>query len=101
MVQIVSQDNFSDSIASGLVLIDFFAEWCGPCKMLEPVLKELSEEMTEVEFFNADTDANMELAMKYGIQSIPALLLFKNGKEAGRTVGFQPKESLRRFIENA
>ena len=101
MIRKIQNNDMQDVLNSKTAVIDFSAQWCGPCKMLEPVLRELSGEMPEVEFFNADTDANMELAMKYGIQSIPALLLFKNGKESGRTVGFQPKESLRRFIENA
>lgn len=101
MIRKIQNNDMQDVLNSKTAVIDFSAQWCGPCKMLEPVLKELSEEMPEVEFFNADTDANMDLAMKYRIQSIPALLLFKNGEEIARTVGFQPKESLRRFIENS
>ena len=84
-----------------LALVDFSATWCGPCRMLEPVLEELSEEMAgKVDFYNADSDENMELAMAYRIASIPALLLLKNGEEVARTVGFQPKESLKKFIED-
>ena len=83
-----------------LALVDFSATWCGPCRMLEPVLEELSEEMAgKVDFYNADSDENMDLAMAYRIASIPALLLLKNGEEVARTVGFQPKESLKKFIE--
>lgn len=84
-----------------LALVDFSATWCGPCRMLEPVLEELSEEMAgKVDFYNADSDENMDLAMAYRIASIPALLLLKNGEEVARTVGFQPKESLKKFIED-
>lgn len=83
-----------------IAVLDFSAAWCGPCRMLEPVLEELSEELAgKVAFYNADSDENMELAMKYRIQSIPALLLFKNGQEVSRTVGFQPKSSILKFIE--
>ena len=83
-----------------LALVDFSATWCGPCRMLEPVLEELSEDMAgKVDFYNADSDENMDLAMAYRIASIPALLLLKNGEEVARTVGFQPKESLKKFIE--
>ena len=84
-----------------LALVDFSATWCGPCRMLEPVLEELSEEMAgKVDFYNADSDENMDLAMAYRIASIPALLLLRNGEEVARTVGFQPKESLKKFIED-
>ena len=98
MVQIVSQDNFSDSIASGLVLIDFFAEWCGPCKMLTPVLEEVAKELPSVTILKLDIDASPRPAEQYGVSSIPTLILFKDGKEVERSVGLKDKDSLFKLI---
>lgn len=78
MVQIVSQDNFADSIASGLVLVDFFAEWCGPCKMLTPVLEALAAELPYVTILKLDIDASPRPAEQFGVSSIPTLILFKD-----------------------
>ena len=85
---------------SKVALIDFSAVWCGPCKMLEPVLEDLSEEMAgQIEFFSADVDSNMELAQRYRIMNIPALVVLKDGEQVGMTVGFQPKQELKKFLE--
>ncbi|HCB95755.1 MAG TPA: thioredoxin [Ruminococcus sp.] len=89
-----------EALESKLALVDFSATWCGPCQMLAPIIEELSDELDgEVDFYNADSDENMELAQEYDIHSIPALLLFKNGEVVARTVGFQPKEAIKSFIE--
>ena len=98
MVQIVSQDNFSDSIASGLVLVDFFAEWCGPCKMLTPVLEAVATELPSVTLLKLDIDASPRPAEQYGVSSIPTLILFKDGREVERSVGLKDKDSLIRLI---
>ncbi len=99
MVKKIEDNNMSEALESSLALVDFSATWCGPCKMLAPVLEEISEEFTgKLAFFNADVDANDALALKYGIQNIPALVIFKNGEIAGRSVGFQSKEKLKAFI---
>ena len=99
MVKKIENNNMSEALESSLALVDFSATWCGPCKMLAPVLEEISEELTgKLHFFNADVDANDELALKYGIQNIPALVIFKNGEIVDRSVGFQPKEKLKAFI---
>lgn len=99
MVKKIENNNMSEALESSLALVDFSATWCGPCKMLAPVLEEISEELTgKLDFFNADVDANDELALKYGIQNIPALVIFKNGEIADRSVGFQSKEKLKEFI---
>lgn len=100
MITKIKNNDMTEVLNKEIAVLDFSAAWCGPCRMLEPVLEGLSEELAgKVAFFNADSDENMDLAMKYRIQSIPALLLFKNGKEVSRTVGFQPKESILKFIE--
>ena len=99
MVKKIENNNMSEALESSLALVDFSATWCGPCKMLAPVLEEISEELTgKLDFFNADVDANDELALKYGIQNIPALVIFKNGEVADRSVGFQSKEKLKAFV---
>jgi thioredoxin 1 len=76
------------------VLLDFWAAWCGPCKMIEPVLDELAREQSTLTIGKLDVDANPGTAMRYGVQSIPTLILFKHGQEAERIVGFMPKERL-------
>ena len=99
-MKIVNKVEFDEMIKSGYTLVDFFANWCGPCKMLEPVLEEVSEELSdEVAFYNVDVDNDQELAMKYGIVSIPALVVLKNGEKVDMQVGFQPKNSNVNFIK--
>ena len=100
MVEKIYDNNMDEALESKLALVDFSATWCGPCQMLAPIIEELSDELDgEVDFYNADSDENMELAQEYDIHSIPALLLFKSGEVAARTVGFQPKEAIKSFIE--
>lgn len=99
MVKKIENNNMSEALGSKLALVDFSAGWCNPCKMLAPVLEEISEEFAgKLDFFNADVDANDELALKYSIQNIPALVILKNGEIADRIVGFQSKEKLKAFI---
>ena len=99
MITKIENNDISKALASKRALVDFSATWCGPCRMLHPVLEELSEELSgQVDFFNADCDENGELAAQYGIASIPALLLFENGKPVRQTVGFQPKAALKAFL---
>ena len=76
------------------VLVDFSARWCGPCKMMAPVLEELAEEREDIEIATLDIDEAAETAIKLGIMSIPAFILFKDGEEAARTVGYMPKNEL-------
>ena len=89
----LSSKDFKDTIASGTVLVDFWAGWCMPCKMLAPVIDEIAGEIGDsIKVGKIDVDAEGDLAMEYGIMSIPTVILFKNGKEAQRFVGVQPKE---------
>ena len=84
----------------GLKVVDFYAEWCGPCKMLGPVLEELNAEMNDsVEFVKINIDENMELAMEYSVTTVPTLVFMKDGQELSRKVGFVPKNSLQDEIE--
>ena len=98
MIEEIKNSDFTDVLKSKLAVVDFSAVWCGPCQMLAPVMEELSDEMDgEVDFFSADVDENRDLAYQFDIQSIPAIVVFANGGEVTRTVGFQPKEELKEF----
>ena len=89
----LNAQDFKDTIASGTVLVDFWAGWCMPCKMLAPVIEEIAGEVGDsIKVGKVDVDAEGSLAMEYGIMSIPTVILFKDGKEANRFVGVQPKE---------
>lgn len=92
--------SFASDIAEGLVLVDFWAAWCGPCKMIAPVLEELDAEIGDkVKIAKLDVDNNQSTAAEFQVMSIPTLLLFKDGKVVDKTVGFQPKEALKAFVE--
>ena len=94
-----NESEFETLIGNGVVLVDFFATWCGPCKMLGPVLEEMSEERDSLKIVKIDIDENMDLARKYGIMSVPTLILFKDGKQISTKNGFMPKELLTKWIE--
>lgn len=91
-------NNFNEQIKEGVVLVDFFATWCGPCKMQAPVLEELKEDRSDVKLVKIDVDQETEIARLYGVMSIPTLILFKDGKEVAKNVGFMPKELLVQWI---
>ena len=80
--------------ADGKVLVDFWAEWCGPCKMLGPVIEEIGEEQDKVKVAKLNIDEGMEIAQKYSVMSIPTLILFENGEEIDRSVGALSKQDI-------
>ena len=101
-----SEADFTEKIlnapGSTPILVDFFATWCGPCKVLTPILDELSEEYTgKVEFYKIDVDQNKELAESYGVMGIPNIKIFKNGEIIEEMTGLQQKESLSETLEKA
>ncbi|ABB14810.1 MULTISPECIES: thioredoxin [Carboxydothermus] len=83
----------------GLIIVDFWAEWCGPCRMIAPILEEIAQEYEgKLTVGKLDVDSNPETPRRYGIMSIPTLLFIKNGEEVGRTVGFKHKNELMKII---
>lgn len=90
-----TDQTFQNETSSGLVLADFWAPWCGPCKMIAPVLEDIDAEMGDkVKIVKIDVDENQETAAKYGVMSIPTLVIMKDGEIVDKVVGFQPKEAL-------
>lgn len=96
----LNSENFEAETAKGIVLVDFWAEWCGPCRMLGPIFEELSGEIEQAKFAKVDITENEELAQKFGVMSIPTIILLKDGKEEDRMMGVVPKEALRKWVES-
>ncbi len=102
MVQEINVDNFDKEVLNSdkLTVVDFFANWCGPCRKLGPILEEVSEELAEkVKFAKIDTDENLDAAKKYQVSGLPTLLVFKDGEVVERMVGLMPKSSIITNIE--
>lgn len=100
-ITVVTEENFDAEVknADKLVVLDFWAEWCGPCRMIAPIMEELSQEMTDVKFCKVNVDEQLSIAMKYRVVSIPMLAFFKNGEMVGSSVGYEPKEAVQAKIE--
>jgi len=97
-----NQNNFSKIISKGVVLVDFFAQWCGPCRMVTPIIEEIADEMDgKATFVKIDIDKETILASDYKVTSIPTLILFKNGKEVNRIVGLRDADAIKKFVEEA
>ena len=102
LVSAITDAEFKATVAQGVTLVDFWAPWCGPCKMIAPALDELAVELQgQARIAKVNVDDNPEVAGSFGIMSIPTLLLFKDGKPVGKLVGAQPKASLKVFVEQA
>ena len=91
----VNEENFDKAIQTGTVIADFWAPWCGPCRMLAPILEELAEELTDVQIIKINTDDEINLAKRFGLTSIPTLLLFKDGELIKKTMGYREKDELK------
>lgn len=91
----LTESNFNEKIADGVVLVDFFATWCGPCKMLSPIVEEIAAESDgSFSVYKVDIDEAEDVAMDYGIMSVPTLVVFKDGAEVERMIGVQPKAAI-------
>lgn len=96
----ITKENFDTEVlqASQSVLLDFWAEWCGPCRMLAPVLDQIAAERTDIKVGKVNVDNEPELARQFGVMSIPTLVVMKNGEAVAQSVGVQPKEAILRMI---
>ena len=98
MVKIVNSNEFNEEIKDGVVYVDFFSTWCGPCRMLSPIIDEISDIIKDVKFIKVDVDASNDVAQTYGIMSIPTLIIFKDGKIINKQIGLLSKSDLIEFI---
>jgi thioredoxin 1 len=98
MVKEIKENEFKEAIKEGKVLVDCYADWCGPCRMLSPVVDELSEELKDMKFYKLNIDDAEEVATEYGVMSIPNLLVFENGKLKNQLVGFRTKDELKKDL---
>ena len=99
-MKVINKAEFEQITKEGVVLVDFFATWCGPCKMLSPVLEELAEDVKgKAEIVKVDVDQEGDLAMRFGIMSVPTMIIFKDGEAVKQIMGYQPKQQLLRVLE--
>ena len=99
-VKEINQEEFKIKVTgASKVLVDCYADWCGPCKMLSPIIDELAEEMEDFVFYKLNVDDAEEIAMEYEIMSIPTLLIFEDGKLKDKLIGFKSKEELKEILE--
>ena len=100
-VKALNDSNFESEVIKeeGTVLVDFFATWCGPCRIMSPVIDEIADERTDVKVCKVDVDEARDVAIQFGIMSIPTLIVFKDGEEKERVVGYRSKEDLMKLIE--
>lgn len=103
MIKHINGEGFNGEVLQekGIVVVDFFATWCGPCKMLAPVLEEVQNEMNDIKIVKVDIDKNERIAQEYSVMNIPTIKIFKDGKEVTTNVGFLPKPSLVDMIKKS
>ena len=99
-MKIVNENEFKELIKDGYTVVDFYADWCGPCKSLGPILEEVSKTYTDVKFIKVNVDDNENLAYTYGIMSIPCVIMFKDNELVNKFIGLRGKEEVESFIES-
>ena len=97
-MKVIKSAEFEDTIKDGITLVDFFADWCGPCKMLAPVLEDVSLQYPDIKFVKVNVDDDSELAQRYGVMGIPTLVLIKNGEVAAQKTGYMPKAEIKKMF---
>lgn len=102
MAKIIKISQFKGEVeeSKGVVVVDFFATWCGPCKMLAPVFESLGNEMDDAKFIKVDIDQSLEIAQKFNISTVPTMMIFKDGKPVESLVGFMPKEAIESKVKS-
>ena len=93
-MKIVSSNEFDTEIKEKTVFVDFYADWCGPCKMMAPIIEEIEKELTNIKFIKVNVDEAEEIAVRYGIMSIPTFFIFNNGELVKKTVGGHSKQEM-------
>ncbi|MBQ3309617.1 thioredoxin [Candidatus Saccharibacteria bacterium] len=99
-IENLTEKTFDEKVKKGKVLVDCYADWCGPCQMMSPIIDEVAEENDDWQVYKLDTDAEQEIMEKYEIMSIPTLLIFKDGELIDTLVGFKPKAELLKALKN-
>ena len=95
----LSDDNFNEAVKDGLTLVDFYADWCGPCRMMAPILEAVAAERADLTVAKVNVDESAALASRFGVMSIPTLVLLDGGEEVKRIVGARPKDALLQELE--
>ena len=101
MTRIIETEEFKNEVenATETTIVDFFATWCGPCKMLSPVFEEIDQNVEEAKFLKVDIDKSLDLARRFEVTTVPTVIVFKDVKEADRLVGFIPKQKLEEMVK--
>lgn len=100
MNYIANENDLIEVTKEGLTIVDFYADWCGPCRMIAPILEELDEENENIKVAKVNVDENRDLSMKYKISAIPAIMFFKDGKVVRSEVGFMTRDDLLEILED-
>lgn len=98
-ILVLNNKNFKTAIKKGVLLVDFWAAWCGPCKIIAPTLNEIADTQTDFRVAKVNVDHNQQLAQRYNVRNIPTMLIFRDGKEAGRIVGVKTKRAILKEVE--
>lgn len=96
MIKYLKDENFNDEIKNGKILVDFYADWCGPCRAMGEILEELEE----VDILKVNVDEHQDLAMQFGVMSIPTIILFENGEQKKKNIGMMDKDALEKWLNN-